>query len=90
MILNTRDFVQAGGLISYGPAYPAVFRRAADFVDKILRGAKPGEIPVEQATKFELVINGLRRQSRPRANIPARRRPIIQCVHSAHSGTTRP
>jgi putative ABC transport system substrate-binding protein len=57
MILNTRDFVQAGGLISYGPAYPAVFRRAAEYVDKILRGAKPGDLPVEQPTRFELVVN---------------------------------
>jgi ABC-type uncharacterized transport system substrate-binding protein len=57
MILNTRDFVQAGGLISYGPAFPAVFRGAAEYVDKILRGAKPGDLPVEQAAKFDLVIN---------------------------------
>ena len=57
MILNTRDFVQAGGLVSYGPAFPAVFRRAAEYVDKILRGAKPGDLPVEQAAKFDLVIN---------------------------------
>jgi putative tryptophan/tyrosine transport system substrate-binding protein len=43
--------------MSYGPNYPALFQRAADFVDKILRGTKPGEIPVEQPTKFELIIN---------------------------------
>ena len=43
--------------MSYGPSYPPLFRRAADFVDKILRGTKPGDIPVEQPTQFELVIN---------------------------------
>jgi putative ABC transport system substrate-binding protein len=56
-IFNARDFVQAGGLMSYGPNYPAQFRRAAEFVDKILRGAKPVDIPVEQATRFDLVVN---------------------------------
>jgi len=52
-----REYVQAGGLMSYGPNYPDLFRRSADLVDKVLRGTKPGEIPVEQPTKFDLVIN---------------------------------
>jgi putative tryptophan/tyrosine transport system substrate-binding protein len=52
-----RQYVEAGGLMSYGPNFADMFRRAADLVDKILRGAKPAEIPVEQATKFDLVIN---------------------------------
>jgi putative tryptophan/tyrosine transport system substrate-binding protein len=52
-----REFVEAGGLVSYGPSFPAFYRRAAELVDKILRGEKPGEIPVEQPTKFDLVVN---------------------------------
>jgi putative ABC transport system substrate-binding protein len=56
-IFNTRDHVQAGGLMSYGPNYPAQFRHTAEYVDKILRGTKPGDLPVEQPTKFDLVIN---------------------------------
>jgi ABC-type uncharacterized transport system substrate-binding protein len=52
-----REYVEAGGLMSYGPNLVDVFRRSADFVDKILRGRKPGDIPVEQPTKFDLVIN---------------------------------
>ncbi len=54
---SVREFVEAGGLMSYGPSYPELFRRAGEFVDKILRGARPGDLPVEQPTKFELVFN---------------------------------
>ena len=52
-----RDYVEAGGLMSYGPNFPDLFRRAAEFVDKILRGAKPADLPVEQPTRFDLVVN---------------------------------
>jgi putative ABC transport system substrate-binding protein len=52
-----REYVQSGGLISYGPNTPELFRRAADYVDKILRGAKPAEMPVEQPTRFDLIVN---------------------------------
>jgi putative ABC transport system substrate-binding protein len=57
VITSIRDFVKDGALMSYGPSYPDLFRHSADFVDKILRGMKPDDIPVEQPTKFELVIN---------------------------------
>jgi putative ABC transport system substrate-binding protein len=54
---GNRESVAAGGLISYGPNFPELFRRAADYIDKILRGAKPADIPVEQPAKFDLVVN---------------------------------
>jgi len=54
---GNRESIAAGGLISYGPNFPELFRRAADYIDKILRGAKPADIPVEQPAKFDLVIN---------------------------------
>jgi putative ABC transport system substrate-binding protein len=54
---GSNQYVEAGGLMSYGTSYTTQFQRAADYVDKILRGAKPADIPVEQPTKFELVFN---------------------------------
>jgi putative ABC transport system substrate-binding protein len=56
-IYSQRDYVDSGGLISYGPNFPALFRHSAEIVDKILRGLKPADIPVEQPTRFELIIN---------------------------------
>ena len=52
-----REDVEAGGLVAYGTSMPAQFRQAASFVHKILRGAKPGDLPIEQPTNFELIIN---------------------------------
>jgi hypothetical protein len=65
-----RESVQAGGLISYGPNFPELWRRSADYIDKILRGAKPADIPVEQPTKFDLVSIS---RSRRRSVSPCRR-----------------
>jgi putative ABC transport system substrate-binding protein len=56
-IYESREFVDAGGLVSYGPSFPVLQRRVADYVSMIFKGSKPGDIPVEQPTKFELIIN---------------------------------
>ena len=57
VVFYLSDFAEYGGFVSYAPSYPDLFRRAAAYVDKILKGVKPGDIPVEQPQKFELVVN---------------------------------
>jgi putative tryptophan/tyrosine transport system substrate-binding protein len=56
-IYVSKEYIDAGGLVAYGPSYPDLYRRAAIYVDKILSGASPSSLPVEQPTKFELIIN---------------------------------
>jgi putative tryptophan/tyrosine transport system substrate-binding protein len=62
-LYSYREGVEAGGLMSYGPNMQNMWRRGAEFVDKILRGAKPGDLPVEQRTKFALVVNMITAQA---------------------------
>ena len=56
-IYNAREHVEAGGLMSYGPNFADLYRRAAEYVDRILRGAKPADLPVEQPAKFDFIVN---------------------------------
>jgi putative ABC transport system substrate-binding protein len=76
-----REFVEAGGLISYGASFPDIFRRAADYVDKILRGAKPGELPVEQPTKFDLVLNQTTAKALKLVTIQSVKVRLIESIH---------
>jgi putative tryptophan/tyrosine transport system substrate-binding protein len=92
-IYAVREYVSLGGLLSYGPSLPAMYRRAATFVDKVLKGAKPADLPVEQPTKFEFdrqLVNrqGHRAVDPPISTGPSRRdHPVIERAAGDRSGT---
>ena len=80
-IYGSAEYVDAGGLLAYGPSYPELFRRAAIYVDKILKGAKPGDLPIEQPTTFELAINAITARALPVAipsSLMARASRVVQ------------
>ena len=68
----SREFIEAGGLFAYGPSYPNLYRRAASYVDRIIKGEQPGDLPIEQPTKFELIVNLSRESNRAdnNTNVP--------------------
>ena len=85
-VYYTRSFVAAGGLMSYAPSYPQLFRRVAAYVDKILRGEKPGELPVEQPVVFDLVLNMKTARS---LGLPAMTTALPRSISSVTSALTR-
>jgi putative ABC transport system substrate-binding protein len=93
-IYETREFAEAGGLMSYGPNIAEQFRRSAYYVDRILKGAKPGDLPIEQPTKIDLVVNlGTARAlgiSIPQGYFPAPTRSLNDAAKRLHASARAP